>query len=117
MLGVGLRGPLGVAGGMRLLEVVVDLGEASAVSLLGPCVEDLARVADCRARHERCVAAVWLHTAGTLGGDEVEHVVLPARIGEKPREVSHAFQVAHVDGVSFEAHRPVVTLPTENVEA
>ena len=60
-----------------------------------------------------CVAAVWPRTAGTLGGDEVEHVVLPTRIGEEPREVSHALEVAHVDRVSVEAHRPVVTLPTE----
>ena len=61
--GVGLRGPLGVAAGVRLLDVVVDLGEASAVGLLGSRVEHLAGVAECRARHAGCVAAVWLHAA------------------------------------------------------
>ena len=58
MFGVGLRSPLGVADGARLLDVVFDLGEASAVGLLGPRVEDLACVAECRARHAGRVAAV-----------------------------------------------------------
>src|SRR5215211_4408301 len=49
-LGVGLGGPLGVADGMGLLEVVVDLGQASAVGVLGLGVEAFARVAECRAR-------------------------------------------------------------------
>src|SRR5688500_6255876 len=44
-LGVGLRGPLGVADGAGLLEVVSDLGETSAVGVLGLGVEALARVA------------------------------------------------------------------------
>ena len=48
--GVGLRGPLGVAGGARLLDVVVDLGEASAVGVLGLRVEELACVAEDRGR-------------------------------------------------------------------
>ena len=56
--GVGLRGPLGVADGARLLDVVVDLGEASAVGVLGSRVEDLARVAECRARQVGRLAAV-----------------------------------------------------------
>src|SRR5688572_33047027 len=55
--GVGLRRPLGVPGGARLLDVVVDLGEASAVGVLGLRVEELARVAECRARQvDRLVA-------------------------------------------------------------
>ena len=44
--GVGLGGALSVAGGARLLDVVFDLGEASAVGALGSGVEDLARVAE-----------------------------------------------------------------------
>ncbi len=48
--GVGLRGALGVAGGARLLDVVVDLGETSAVGVLGSRVEHLARVAERRSR-------------------------------------------------------------------
>ena len=60
--GVGLRGPLGVPGGARLLDVVVDLGEAPAVGVLGSRVEDLARVAERRARQAGRLAAVDLHT-------------------------------------------------------
>ena len=48
--GVGLGGPLGVADGAGLLEVVFDLGQASAVGVLGLGVQDLARVAECRTR-------------------------------------------------------------------
>ena len=43
--GLGLRLPLGVSEGARLLDVVFDLGKAAAVGGLGPFVEDLARVA------------------------------------------------------------------------
>ena len=60
--GVGLRGPLGVPDGARLLDVVFDLGEASAVGVLGSRVEDLARVAECRARQAGRLAAVYLRT-------------------------------------------------------
>ena len=42
-LDVGLRGPFGVADGARLFEVVVDLGQASAVGVLGLGVQALAR--------------------------------------------------------------------------
>jgi Molybdopterin cofactor-binding domain len=60
--GFGLRGPLGVPDGACLLDVVVDLGEASAVGVLGPRVEDLAgkkggwgqpSLTSCRARPAR----------------------------------------------------------------
>jgi hypothetical protein len=47
--GVSLGGPLGVADGAGLLEVVVDLGQASAVGVLGLGVQALASVAECRA--------------------------------------------------------------------
>src|SRR5215218_4346175 len=49
-LGVSLGGPRGVADGAGLLKVVVDLGQASAVGVLGLGVQDLARVAECRTR-------------------------------------------------------------------
>src|SRR5215212_11253191 len=115
-LGVSLRGPLGVADGAGLLEVVVDLGQPSAVGVLGLGVQALARVADARAGQAGRLAAVDLGAAAGLGGHEVQHVVLPARIGKEPREVSHALEVAHPDGAPFEDHRPVVTLATKDVE-
>jgi hypothetical protein len=62
------------------------------------------------------VAAGSLGTAAGLGGHEIQHVVLPVGIGKESREVSHALAVAHADGVPFEAHRPVVTLATKDVE-
>ncbi|HZI92344.1 MAG TPA: hypothetical protein VFD31_12075 [Thermoleophilaceae bacterium] len=120
--GVGLRSTLGVSDGARLLDVVVDLGEASAVGVLGRRVEDLARVARVargtqgRARQGGRLAAVDLPTGGGLGGDEIQHVELAARIGEEPREVAHALEVAHADGLPVEDHRPVVTFPTKDVE-
>ena len=101
--GVGLRGPLGVPDGARLLDVVFDLGEASAVRVFRLRVEQLARIAECRPRQAGGgLAAVWLRNIAGLGGDEIQHVELPARIGEKPREVTHALEVAHTDGLVFE---------------
>lgn len=49
-LGVRLCGPLRVPDGVRLLDVVFDLGEAPAVRVLGSRVEDLAGIAECRMR-------------------------------------------------------------------
>ena len=116
-LGAGLGAPLAIADGVRLLDVVVDLGEASAVRLLGSCVEHLARVPQCRSRQARRSAAVGGCHAPDLGGDEIQHVELPARLGEEPCQVVHAFQVAHVDGVPVEGHRPVVAFATKHVGA
>jgi hypothetical protein len=48
--GIGLRGPPGVPERTRLLDVVFDLGEASAVRTLGTCVEHLAGIAENPAR-------------------------------------------------------------------
>jgi hypothetical protein len=59
-LDASLGGPLGVTDGTGLLDIVVDLGEASAVGVLGVGVEALARVAECRARQAGRVAAVYL---------------------------------------------------------
>jgi hypothetical protein len=101
-LGVGLRGPLGVPDGASLLDVVVDLGEASAVGVLGSRVDHLARVAERRAREIVRLPAIDRGSAARLGGDEIQHVVLPSGVGEKPREVSHALEIADVDGVPVE---------------
>ena len=70
-LGVGLRSPLGVPDGACLLDVVLDLGEASAVGVLGSRIEHLPRVAERRARQASRWAAVQSRTAAGLGGDEV----------------------------------------------
>ena len=51
-----------------------------------------------------------------LGGDEVQHVELPAGVGEEPREVPHALEVAHSHRAPLEHHRPVVALATKDVE-
>src|SRR4029453_15557167 len=56
------RGPPGGPDGAGLLEVVVDLGQASAVGVLGLGVEALARVAECRAGQAGRVAAIDLGT-------------------------------------------------------
>ncbi len=47
---VGLCGAFAVSGGLRLLDVVVDLGEASPIGVFGLRVEHLPRVAECRPR-------------------------------------------------------------------
>jgi hypothetical protein len=65
--GVGLGGPLGVADGTGLLDVVLDLGQASAVGVLGLGVEALAGVAECRPRQAlslRVVQGLWLRSVG-----------------------------------------------------
>ena len=114
--GVGLRGPLVVPGRARLLDVVIDLGEASAVRVLGLRVEELARIAECRARQVGHLTLVALRTAG-FRGDEVQHVKLAARSGEEPGEVPHALEVAHVDGASIKDHQPVVAVASEDIHA
>jgi hypothetical protein len=48
-----------------MVDVVFDLGEASAVRVLGSRVEDLVRVAECRARQAGRLAAVSQGTAAT----------------------------------------------------
>ena len=60
--GVGLRGAFGVPTGARLVDVVIDLGEASAVGVLCPRVENFARVAECGARQVARPAVVGLPT-------------------------------------------------------
>ena len=59
---VSLCSPLGVPEGVRLLDVLVDLGEAPAVRLLGERVEDLSRVAEGRAGGPGGVASsdLWI---------------------------------------------------------
>jgi hypothetical protein len=81
--GTGLRGPPGVPEGARLLYVVSDLGEASSVRILGTCVEHLAGIAECGARQFGRKAALRWRNPGALGGDQVEHVELPAGVGEE----------------------------------
>src|SRR5215207_3483539 len=115
--GVGLCGPLGVPDGAGLVEVVVDLGEASAVGVLGAWVEDLAGVAEQRARRGGRRAGVDLATWAGFCGDQVQHVVLPAGVGEEPREVVHALEVTDVHGVPVEDQRPVVPLAVKHVAA
>src|SRR5688500_13895863 len=84
---VGLRGPLGVPGGAGLVEVVVDLCEASPIGSLGCGVEELARVPEARARQGGRCLSVSVRIACRFGGDEIEHVEFPSRFGEKPGEV------------------------------
>ena len=59
-LGVGLGLPLGILERARLGDVVFDLGEPAAVGVLGSCVEQLAGVAEQRARHARRADSVGL---------------------------------------------------------
>ena len=101
-LGVGLRLAHGVLQCARLLDVVLDLGEAAAVGGLGPLVEDLARVPGC-------------HPLPRLGGDQVQHVVVPAGMGEELSEIAHALEIADAHRPPFEDHRPVVALAAEDV--
>ena len=112
--GVGLGGPFAVAGGVRLLDVVVDFGEASPVRVLGSRIQHLTGVAQRRSRQPGGVVAVDVCGAAGLGGDEVQRVELPARVGEEPRQVMHAFEIADVHGLPVEDHRPVVTLATKH---
>jgi hypothetical protein len=87
--GLGLGGPFSVLDSARLVDVVIDLDETTVVGIFGFRVQDLARVAECPARQAGRLAAVSLRNAAGFGGNEVQHVVLTARIGEEPREVSH----------------------------
>src|SRR5918999_2538709 len=114
--GVRLCGSLGVAEGAGLLDVVFDLGEASPVRVFGLHVEDLARVAQWRARQADRLAAIDLRNRAGLGGGEGQHMELSAGGGEQPREVPHALEVSHSHRAPLEHHRPVVALATKGVE-
>jgi hypothetical protein len=70
-----LCGPLGVAAGARLLDVLLDLGEASPVRGLGARVEHLTGISECRARWAGRLPALDRRNR-VLGGDEVQHVEL-----------------------------------------
>src|SRR5215210_6703745 len=101
-LGVGLRLPPRVPEGARLLDVLFDLDEAAAVGGLGPLVEHLSRVAECR-------------LLSRFSGDQVQHVELATRVAEELREIPHALEIADVDRAPLEDHRPVVALAAEDV--
>ena len=111
---VRLCGSLGVAEGARLLDVFLDLGEASPVCVLGARVEHLAGISECRARRAGRLPALDRRNS-VLGGDEVQHVKLPAGVGEELREVPHAFEVSHAHRALLEHDRPVVALATKAV--
>ena len=68
--GIGLCGPLGVPERARLLDVVFDLSEASAVRILGTRVEHFAGIAECPARQLGRQAALGRRSDRVLGGDE-----------------------------------------------
>ena len=101
-LGVGLRLPHGVLERARLLDVVVDLGEAAAVGGLGALVEHRTRVPERR-------------RLPGLTGDQVQHVDLTARVGEELCEISDALEIADANGAPVEHHQPVVALTAEDV--
>src|SRR4051794_20800547 len=116
-LRVCLRLSLGVLESARLLDVILDLGEAPPVRVLRSCVEHLAGIARTRARQAGDTATVGPANRAAFGGDEVEHVELTARVGEQPREVPDALEVSHSHRAPLEDHRPVVALPAKHVEA
>src|SRR5215213_3117515 len=113
--GLRLGSPLVVPSGAGLLDVVVDLDEAPAVGLLGLRVDDLARVAERPVRQSGRTAGGGRSAVAALGGHQIQDVVLPARLSEKPCHIAHALEVAHANGLTVVDHRPVVALATEEV--
>ena len=79
-------------------------------------VEDLARVAESRRREVGALGARDLRSPAGFGGNEVQHVELPAGGRKEPREVPHALEVSHAHGAPLEHERPVVALATKEVE-
>jgi hypothetical protein len=65
--GVCLHLSLGVLERARLLDVVLDLGEAPAVRVLGSCVEHLAGIAGACVRHAGARAALGSRKPAALG--------------------------------------------------
>src|SRR5919109_235423 len=102
--------------GARLLDVVLDLGEAAAVRGLRGRVEHLACIAECRMREAGRPAALDLRHAAALGGNEVQHVELPAGVGQEPREVPHPLEVSHSHRAPLKHNRPVIALATKAVD-
>ena len=113
---VGLRLALGVSEGPRLLDVVLDLGEAASVCVLGPRVEHLPGIPGTCVGEAGRTAAPGLDRLPAFGGDEVERVELTARGGEQACEVPDALEVAHAHRAALEDHRPVVALAAKHVE-
>ena len=106
---------LGVLEGARLIDVVLDLGEAPAVGVLGSRVEHLAGIAGTGAGQAGRTATLDCRDVAAFGGDEVEHVELTARVGEQPREVPDALEVSDSHRAPREDHRPVVAFAAKHV--
>src|SRR5207247_5997874 len=101
-----LRRALVVAPSPRLLDVIVDFGETAAVRDLRVLVEDLARIAEERVRQLLRQFGHDSSRATGFSGDEVEHVELPTRCGEKARDVPHALDISQHRGPPAEHDRP-----------
>ena len=113
--GVGLRDPLRVSAGLRLFEIFRDLGEASTICVLGSRVQELARVAEGEMRQAGRGATINLRASAGFGRHKVQHMELPARIGEEPREVPHALEVPNSHRAPLEHNRPVIALAAKAV--
>ena len=115
---VGLCGAFAVSGGLSLLDVVVDLGEASAIGVFGLRVEHLPRVAECRPRQAGGVARLSSSAMVPVSAATRSSTWYSRSGSASSRaQVVHALDVAHADGGLVEDHRPVVTLATKHVDA
>src|SRR5919204_4907806 len=85
-----------------LLDVVVDLGETTAVGVLCLLIEQLACIS------ERNVSP-------RLVGDQVQYMHLAPRLREKPGEIPHALQIPDANCPPREEDRPVVALSAKDV--
>lgn len=98
--GIRLRRARRVAEHLRLRDVLVDLGETTAIRGLGARVEQFAGITCC-GEGERTIA----HLRSTsLESDKVQHMELSSGISKEPCQVPHAFRIPNACGVPLEDH-------------
>src|SRR5687767_1492686 len=112
-----LCGAFAVAEQVRLVDVVLDLGESPAIGGFRLLIQQHAGVHVMADGEAVLSLGKRSRLAFPLRGDEVECVKLASRFAEQAREIAEASRVVHTHREPVELHQPVVALATEDARA
>src|SRR6266542_1778822 len=113
---LGARGPLVVAEGPCLLELLLELGQPTAILGLRPRVDDLPGVAGPRGNESGLDGAVG-PTVRSFAGDEIERVQFLPPLGQQPCEIAKPLRVLEPERVSLVRDCPIFALDAEHARA